>query len=45
MKENDTQESLEFNDICNEIYDMAKPEDPEKIKLHDLINWYLYIIN
>jgi len=32
-------ESLSFNDVRNEIFDMVKPVDPNRITLKDLILW------
>lgn len=32
-------ESVYFEDLKNEIFDMVKPENPTQITLKDLINW------
>ena len=35
------QEPVTFQDVKDEIFDMVKPQDPYKITLQDLINWYV----
>lgn len=33
------QEPIKFEDVKDEIFDMAKPKDPARITLQDLIDW------
>jgi serine/threonine-protein phosphatase 2A regulatory subunit B'' len=33
------QEPVAFEDVKNEIFDMVKPQDRQKITLQDLIRW------
>ncbi|XP_008474500.1 serine/threonine-protein phosphatase 2A regulatory subunit B'' subunit gamma-like [Diaphorina citri] len=33
------QEPINFEDVKDEIFDMAKPKDPSRITLQDLIDW------
>lgn len=34
------QEPLPFENIQDEIFDMVKPAQPDRITLKDLLNWY-----
>lgn len=40
-----TEESVNYKDISNEIFDMVKPKDPSKITLQDLNNWFVFVVN
>lgn len=38
-----SEEAVNFEDINNEIFDMVKPKDPNKITLQDLNNWFVLV--
>ena len=35
------QEPVAFDDVKNEIFDMVKPSDPQRITLQDLLRWWV----
>lgn len=35
----ENQEPVSFENIQNEIFDMVKPVQPDRITLNDLLNW------